>query len=537
VHNDAWQEGQASSVRCAVRACGQAGALILIAGDQPFVNEQALWRLVDAYEDSHTDKNGPSSPAPVTAGVAFVSSVGDARGNPALFDASLFDALATLDGDEGARQVFGEVEPVLIGQSDPCLLCDIDDAASLARVREDWVLPPAVRDRFPLLAGGDCAYLDNAATTQVPQAVLDVMWRFETGSRANIHRGIYSLAERASAAYEDARVRVASFFGAETSGVVFTHGATEALNLAAFGWGGANLHEGDLVLVDVAAHHANIVPWQMLVQQTGVRLEFIGCDATGRFDEAAYERLLEQQPRVVALTHVSNVTGTVNNIRVLAARAHAAGAVVVADCAQSAGHIPFDFASSGVDFAVVSAHKMYGPFGIGALLAKPAVLRQARSIMGGGGMVHRVDTSGFAAIAGPGGFEAGTPNITGAVGFAAACDFVETLGIERIERHTATLGTYARGLLAEISGLHILGSGYRVSTVAFTMDGVHPHDIAGCLGEQGVAVRAGHHCAMPLHAALGTPASVRASFAAYSTPAEVDRLVAALQHVKEVFDV
>lgn len=398
-------------------------------------------------------------------------------------------------------------------------------------------------NRFPLLRGGEAenrlAYLDSAATSQVPDTVLEAQIRFETAARANIHRGLYPLAEEASDAYEHAREAVASFFDAEPETTVFTHGATEALNLAVFGWAAENLKRGDTVLVDTANHHANIVPWHMLADRLGIELAFIGVDETGGIDRNRWLALLERKPKAAALCHVSNVTGFEADLATLTREAHRAGAVVIADCAQAAGHTDLAIRKTGVDFAAVSAHKMYGPFGIGALFISPDRIESTKPLMGGGGMIERVDEEGFSYQSSPACFEAGTPNITGAIGFAAACSFVDEVGGDALKSFSTSLCDRAIGALAAIDGVEIVGKtalGMRSSIVSFCSPLVHPHDLAASLAEDGIAVRAGHHCAMPLHCALGIPASVRASFGAYSDHSHIDRLVAGVAKAMEVFN-
>lgn len=528
VGNDAWDRGQATSVRAGIRSLRECSAAIVMVADQPFVASEHLRALAEAYRAGDA--------------VVFASAHAGKRGNPALFDASVFDDLEALEGDRGARQLFGRYRVVDVEQGDDMLFADADDRDAYEGLRKLWVGEKGSKSRFPLFARNDggsrLAYLDTAATAQVPRRVLDAVERFETETRSNIHRGIYPLAERASDQYEEARERVARFFGIPASGTVFTHGATEALNLAVFGWAGANLGEGDLVLVDTAGHHANIVPWQMLAREKGIELAYIDLDERGIVDRAGWYALLERGPKAAALTHISNVTGLGNDLSLLAREAHEAGAVVVADCAQAAGHVPLDFSALGVDFAAVSAHKMYGPFGIGLLWVAHEHAERMRPLMGGGGMIERVDTRGFACAEPPQCFEAGTPNIAGAIGFAEACAFIDDIGLAAIEER-------GRALCDELlSGLHALGGirvaggfepGGRSSIVSFALEGVHPHDVAQSLADEGVAVRAGNHCAMPLHQALGIAASVRASFGVYSEGGDVDRLLAGVERAKEAF--
>jgi cysteine desulfurase/selenocysteine lyase len=548
-YNEHWHEGQASSINIGVQALKEFEAIIVMVADQPFISADSIRRLVDLYELEH----------PPLA----VSSVAGTRGSPALFASCVFNELLTLQGDQGARQLFIAYAPREVEQDEPDLFLDVDDKASLAHAREQWSLRLGARNSFPLLRAASTgkmppkaiqrplqnnparfvapiasaaqplplAYLDNAATTQVPERVLRAQQEFECTARANIHRGIYPLAETASERYEDARKTVATFFGAHPNGTVFTHGTTEGMNLVAFGWGSYNLRENDLVLIDTAAHHAALVPWQMLAQQVGIRLAFIPVDHGGSLIYDAWYSLLEERPKAVILTHVSNVTGFACDLAALTKQAQAMGAAVIADCAQSAGHMPLDIGAAGVDFAAASSHKMYGPFGSGALCVAENRIEEVRPLFGGGGMIERVSIEGFTVRAAPAGLEAGTPNITGAIGFAAACDFVNAVGPARIEQHTSALSSYAVELLSDIEGVQLIGrkNTLRTSIVSFNLGGIHPHDVADSLAEQGIAVRAGHHCAMPLHEALGIKASVRASFAVYSTKEEVARLAEALE--------
>ena len=390
----------------------------------------------------------------------------------------------------------------------------------------------ALRQMFPLLnAHPELAYLDSAATAHVPQPVLDAVSAFETTSRANIHRGIYPLAEDASQAYEAARETVAAFFGALPNEIVFTHGATESLNLAIQGWGNQHLAEGDTVLVDTACHHSAIVPWQLLQRRIPFQIRFVKPDAQGRIDRVHWQGLLKLRPKAVTLTHTSNVTGLTNDLGTLAREARRAGAAVFADCAQSAAHHRIGFRQLGIDFAAVSAHKLYGPFGIGALYVRGGMESTLFPLMGGGGMVSAVSTEGFTALPGPSGLEAGTPNIAGAVGFAAACRFLDGLDREGIARRNRELCNQMLDVLTSLKGMRVLGvaePNLRDAVVSFFVPSIHPHDLAESLGSAGVAVRAGHHCAMPLHQALGVPASVRASFAAYSTEQDMNRFATAL---------
>lgn len=376
------------------------------------------------------------------------------------------------------------------------------------------------------------SYLDSAATSQIAQPVLESMYRFETTSRANVHRGIYELADEATDAYETSRETVGQFFGGPGKHIVFTSGATAALNQAILGWGRKHLRAGDLVVLDTANHHANIVPWQMLTQHCGIELAFTGVDADGRMNMKRWYELLDKKPKAVALVHTSNVTGQTDDIERMIQQAHDARSMVVLDCAQAAGHGPLDLVHLNPDFAAVSAHKMYGPFGIGALWIRLGLCDEMYPVFGGGGMIERVDETGFVLTSPPACFEAGTPNISGAVGFAAACSWLRTQGLEKVHAHTMSLVDQALDLLLHRDDVRIVGStqkGDRVSLLSFVLADMHPHDVAERLGSAGICVRAGTHCAQPLHKALGLPATVRISFSVHSQTSEVQAFARQLE--------
>jgi cysteine desulfurase/selenocysteine lyase len=400
-----------------------------------------------------------------------------------------------------------------------------------------------LRAEFPILAqevhGRPLAYLDNAASSQKPERVIRAMRDFYARDNANVHRGIHELSRRSTEAYEDARVRVAAFLGiADPAELIWTRGTTEALNLVAASWGGANLRPGDEILLSVMEHHSNLVPWQLLAERTGARLRFLDVDEQGRLELGALDELLSERTRVVSLAHVSNALGTVNPVREIARRAHAVGAIVVVDGAQSAPHLPVDVRELGCDFFAFSGHKMCGPTGIGGLWGRRELLEAMSPWMGGGDMIEVVELerSTYAGI--PHRFEAGTPNIAGAVGLAAAADFLSEAGMERVQAHGAELMRYALDRLSEVQDLQVLGPRSpeeRSGVVSFTLADVHPHDLATILDGAGVAIRAGHHCTQPLMRRMGLPATARASFYLYNTPAEVDRLIEALQHARTLF--
>ncbi len=398
------------------------------------------------------------------------------------------------------------------------------------------------RSDFPILAqrvnGKRLAYLDSAASAQKPRAVLDAMTAFQETAYANIHRGVHTLAERATVAYEGARARVARFGGAaDPAEVVFVRGTTEAVNLVANSWGAANLRPGDAVLVTTLEHHANIVPGQLLAARTGLRLIPGPVTDAGAVDLAEWERLLDaERVKLAAFLHVSNAIGTVNPAREMAAMARARGARVLVDAAQAVVHLATDVRALGADFLCFSGHKVYGPSGIGVLWARRELLEAMPPWQGGGDMIRQVSFAGTTFAEPPSRFEAGTPAITEAVGLAAALDWLEGVGIERAAAHEHALVEKALARLAEVPGLRVIGTPReRAAVISFVMDGVHPHDVGQLLDEEGVAVRVGHHCAQPAMERFGVPATARASFAAYSDAEDVEQLVRGLGRVREVF--
>ncbi len=400
-----------------------------------------------------------------------------------------------------------------------------------------------LREEFPFLAAGSArplAYLDNTATTQKPRAVLAAVDRHYRESCANVHRGVYRLAERASDAYEGARRTVRRFLGAaRDEEIVFVRGTTEAVNLVAQTFAKERLRSrqhGDAVLVTEMEHHSNLVPWQMLCEELGGRLLVVPINDRGALDLEAYERLLGEGVAIAAFAHVSNVLGTVNPITEMTALAHAHGVPVLVDGAQGVPHVPVDVVAVGCDFYCFSGHKVYAPTGIGALYGRHSHLLAMPPYQGGGSMIRDVTFVRTLYAEPPARFEAGTPDIGGAIGLGAALDWVSGLGWEAIAAHEGELLAEATARLAAIPGLHIHGTApHKASVISFTLEGVHPHDIGTILDADGVAVRAGHHCAKPLMDRLGVPATVRASFAVYNTPAEVDALVSGLARVQEMF--
>ncbi len=425
-------------------------------------------------------------------------------------------------------------------------------AAELARIRADFpILARTVRDGRPLV------YLDSGATSHKPRQVLDAERDFYERTNAAVHRGAHQLSEEGTDAYESARARIAAFIGAQPEQVVFTRNATEALNLLAYafsntasGGGGGmpragtarsrfDLGPGDEVLITEMEHHANLVPWQELCRRTGATLRWIPVTADGQLDLTHLDELLTERTRVLAFTHVSNVLGTVNPVRELADRAHAVGALVVLDACQSVPHLPIDVTALGVDALAFSGHKMLGPLGVGVLWARPEVLDEMPVFLTGGSMIETVTMEGSTYAPVPQKFEAGVPVAAQAVGLAAACDYLCALGMDRVHAHESALARRLLSGLAERPWVRVIGptdpSVDRGSVVAFEVDGVHAHDVGQILDDQGVAVRVGHHCAWPLHRALGVAASTRASFAAYNTPEEVDALLTALDRVPAIF--
>lgn len=403
----------------------------------------------------------------------------------------------------------------------------------IARVRADFpILNREVHPGVPLI------YLDSTATSQKPESVIQAMDRYYRHSNANIHRGIHVLAEEATGLYEETRVKIAKFINAPSARqVIYTRNTTESINLVAYTWGRANLKAGDLVILTEMEHHSNLVPWQMLAAEKNLRLEFIPVTPEGLLDLEVYEGLLAQGPKLVSFTQMSNVLGTINPAAEIIRLAHAAGAVAMVDAAQSVPHFCVDVQALDADFLAFSAHKMLGPTGIGVLYGRKELLEAMPPFMGGGDMIKRVYLRTFAANEIPYKFEAGTSAIAESVGFGAAVDYLEDLGMGLVSSHEHMLVEYAMERLIEIPGVQIFGppAEKRGGVVAFTLDGVHPHDVSQILDEQGIAVRAGHHCAMPLHDKFNIPATTRASFYLYNTPEEVDHLAEAVYKVKELF--
>jgi cysteine desulfurase / selenocysteine lyase len=399
----------------------------------------------------------------------------------------------------------------------------------------------ALREQFPILEsqvnGRPLAYLDNGASTQRPRAVLDAVEHYETHLHANVHRGVHTLSQLATDAFEAARERVRRFLNAaSTREIIFTRGTTEAINLVANSWGRQHLRADDEILVSALEHHANLVPWQMVAAATGARLRVAPIDESGQLRLPAFEAMLNERTRLVAITHVSNALGTVVPLRAVIEAAHRRNVPVLVDGAQAVAHLPVDVRALDADFYCFSGHKLYAPTGIGVLYGRESLLADMPPWMGGGDMIRTVSYEEATWNELPYKFEAGTPNISGAIGLAAAMDFLEDLGIEHAAAHEHQLLTAATAALMRIPGVHVHGTAEDKSAIlSFTLQGVHPHDLGTILDHEGVAIRAGHHCAMPLMDLLGLPATARASFACYNTLAEVQQLEAAVRRAAEVF--
>ena len=399
----------------------------------------------------------------------------------------------------------------------------------------------AIRRDFPVLSttvrGKRLAFLDTAASSQRPLPVIEAVNHYERTSHANVHRGVYELSQKATDAFEGARERTRRFLNAASlREVIFTRGTTESINLVAQSWGRSTLQPGDEILITWMEHHANIVPWQMLCEQTGAVLRVAPIDLRGDLDLDAFRALLTPRTRIAAFTQVSNALGTVLPIAEMIAAARAAGALTLVDGAQAVAHRRVDVQAMDCDFYVFSGHKLYAPTGIGVLWAREAVLRTMPPWQGGGDMILSVSFNGTRYNELPYRFEAGTPNITGAVGLAAAMDYVDAIGLERINAHEQRLLERATSALLAVPGLRIIGeSAHKAGVVSFTLEGVHPHDLGTILDAEGVAVRTGHHCAMPVMDFFDVPATARASFGCYSNDADLDQLIVALARAQEVF--
>ncbi len=403
----------------------------------------------------------------------------------------------------------------------------------------------AIRADFPILNQAlapdqqPLVFLDSAASSQKPAAVIDALDDYYRRYNANIHRGVYQLSELATSKYEEARHLVAAFINAASPNeCVFVRNTTESINLVAQTWGRRNLKEGDLVLLTVMEHHSNLVPWHLLAEEKGFEIAYVPLTPDQRLDMEAFDDLLKREPKLVGVAHVSNGVGTVNDVATIAAKAHAAGALVLVDGAQSVPHLPVDVQALDLDFLAFSGHKMLGPMGSGILYGKKPLLDAMPPFMGGGGMIRKVTLEGSTYGDVPARFEAGTPAVGEAVGLGVAVEYLSRLGMDRIIEHERELIAYALDRLAEVPGLTVYGPtdpAYRSGVVSFTLGDIHPHDVAAILDGENVAVRAGHHCNQPLVRSLGLVATTRASFYVYNTPDDADRLVAALHKANKVF--
>jgi cysteine desulfurase/selenocysteine lyase len=397
--------------------------------------------------------------------------------------------------------------------------------------------PAALRPDFPILSrtvhGKRLVYLDNAATTQKPASVISAHSRFYETINANIHRGVHTLAGEATEAYESTRIKVAKFLGMpDERGVVFVRNATEAINLVAYSWALPNLKPGDEILATEMEHHSNLVPWIRTAEKTGASLKHVKVTADGRLDMGHFRSLLSSRTKLVAVTQVSNVLGTINPVAEIAAAAHAAGARVLVDGAQSVPHMPVGFAGLGCDWLAFSAHKMLGPTGVGVLAARPETLEAMEPFQYGGSMIREVGLNHATWNDVPWKFEAGTPNIAGVAAFGAALDYLTGLGLDAVRAHEEALTGYALERLRTIPGLKVFGPpepAGRGGVISFSLDGIHPHDIATVLDDAGVAIRAGHHCAQPLMQVLGVVATARASFYVYNGVEDVDALIESIK--------
>lgn len=400
----------------------------------------------------------------------------------------------------------------------------------------------ALRSDFPLLRrsmhGKPLVYLDSAATSQKPRSVIDAMERYYQQHNANVHRGVYELAEDATAAYEAARHNIAHFINGTPEETIFVRNATEAINLVAYSWGRRNIQRGDIIVLTPLEHHSNLVPWQILAQETGADLEYLSLHPDGSLDLSSLDAYLETgRVRLVASTYISNVLGTIVPVRELVRKAHAAGATILIDGAQAVPHLAVDVRDLDVDFLAFTGHKMLGPMGIGVLYGRRAILEDMPPFLGGGEMIRRVGLRESTWNDLPWKFEAGTPSVGDAVGLGAAVDYLQSVDMAAIREHDRHLARYTMDVLRAIDGVQVYGPEERGAAVAFNLEGVHPHDLASVLDEQGIAVRAGHHCAQPLHDLLDVSATTRASFHLYNDKQDVDALAGGIERAKDVFGI
>jgi len=404
---------------------------------------------------------------------------------------------------------------------------------NVARIREDFPILKRQVNEKPLI------YFDNAATSQKPNSVIDTIDQYYRDYNANIHRGIHKLAEQATLAHEEAREKVAKFINAKRSGeVIFTRNATEALNLVADSWGRANVGKGDKIVLTIMEHHSNIVPWQLLAEEKGARVEFIKIDENGELRQDEVHEVIDDSTKIVCVTHASNVLGAINPVRDIGRVAHRFGALFLVDAAQSVPHMPVNVQDIDCDFAAFSGHKMLGPMGIGVLYGKTEVLEAMPPFLVGGEMIREVHTTGASWKDLPYKFEAGTPNVSGAIGLGAAVDYLQNIGMTNVFDHEKEITGYALGRLREVEGLVIYGPmnvNHRVGVISFNLGDIHAHDLASILDEDGIAIRSGHQCAQPLMEFLQVPATSRASFYIYNTKAEVDVFIVALEKARKIF--
>ena len=404
---------------------------------------------------------------------------------------------------------------------------------NVAGIREDFPILKRQVNEKPLI------YFDNAATSQKPNSVIDTIDRYYRDYNANIHRGIHKLAEQATLAHEEAREKVAKFINAKRSGeVIFTRNATEALNLVADSWGRANVGKGDKIVLTIMEHHSNFVPWQLLAEEKGARVEFIKIDVNGELRQDEVHEVIDDSTKIVCVTHASNVLGTINPVRDIGRVAHRFGALFLVDAAQSVPHMPVNVQDIDCDFAAFSGHKMLGPMGIGVLYGKAEVLEAMPPFLVGGEMIREVHTTGASWKDLPYKFEAGTPNVSGAIGLGAAVDYLQNIGMTNVFDHEKEITGYALGRLREVEGLVIYGPmnvDHRVGVISFNLGDIHAHDLASILDEDGIAIRSGHQCAQPLMEFLQVPATSRASFYIYNTKAEVDVFIEALEKARKIF--
>lgn len=409
----------------------------------------------------------------------------------------------------------------------------INNKLDTDKIRGDFpILKREIHPDVPLV------YLDSAATSQKPTQVIQAMHRYYQQTNANIHRGIHALAEESTAAYEATRQKVADFIGAARAReIIFTRNTTESINLVAYSWARANLNSGDIILLTEMEHHSNLIPWQILSAERNIKLEFIPVGEDGLLDLDIYANLLEHNPKLVAFTYMSNVVGTITPAKEMIKLAHAAGAITLLDAAQAVPHFPVDVGDLDVDFFAFSSHKMLGPTGLGILYGKEALLESMPPFLGGGEMIKRVELTSFTTSELPHKFEAGTPAIAEVIGLGTAIDYLNDIGMEAVAAHDKRLVTHALERLEEFPGVQVFGppAEYKGGVAAFTFEGVHPHDVSQILDRDGIALRAGHHCAMPLHEKFDITATARASFYIYNTKAEIDLMIESLYKVKEIF--